>query len=101
MNSGIGQDIACDPQAPSVRGMAGEIINQLERLNGGVNSLTHIMQQAGLLPLPTPVEGVGGCQPDTPRDTSLTATLRDAEQVARQSCVRLEELNATLERELL
>jgi len=100
MNSGMNETTACDPVSQSVRQLAGEVTDQLQRLSNNVDSMRRIMQQAGLIP--TAVDSIeGASQPAPPRDSSLSAVIRDAMNDARVSNNRLEELTATLERELL
>lgn len=99
MNMPMNETTGCDSQTQSVRGVAGEISDQLDRLGNGVDTLVRVMLQAGLLP--TPIESTSKesiCEP--PRDSSLSAVMRDASNALRVSNNRFDELLATLEREL-
>ena len=89
---------AATASQPSVRGMVGEIADNLARLDGNISSLKRIMQNAGLMS--AEVESINKHDVDTPRDSSLGSAVRYANNDLRVLCNQLEEINAQLEREV-
>ena len=100
MNGGQLQATGCDSAPQTIRVFAAEITDQVSRLNRGLEALADVMTNSGLLgPKVESINKEVAC--DQPRDSALFSVLRDAEIDLRKSCNHLEELGATLERELL